>query len=219
MTCIFLLSGLSLQLSELKEAVSNYKLNGAVQLVTFGVWPFLVGLPLTKALRTFLPNLLPPMLLDGLLILTCLPTTVNMCILLTSSSGGNVASSLCNAVISNLAGIFLTPALLFRFFGRSIHLPFGFMCAKLCKMVLVPVGVGQVLRATPLLSFYNSHTKTFKRLQEVSPQNEKMILRTLIYCLYFHIDYRLFCWESFTMPFAMLSLRDSGWNSSMCSPC
>jgi predicted Na+-dependent transporter len=83
-----------------------------------------------------------------------------------------------------LAGIFLTPALLFRFFGRSIHLPFGFMCAKLCKMVLIPVGVGQVLRATPLLSFYNSHTKAFKRLQEVSPQNEKMILRTLIYCSY-----------------------------------
>jgi hypothetical protein len=91
-----------------------------------------------------------------------------------------------------LAGIFLTPALLFRFFGESIHLPFGFMCAKLCQMVLLPVGVGQVLRATPLLSFYNSHTKKFKRLQEVSTQNEKMLLRTLTYCSYFctlTIDY------------------------------
>ena len=139
-TCIFFLSGLSLELSELKDAAANYKLNLAVQLATFGAWPFLVGLPLTKALRTFLPNLLPPALLDGLLILTCLPTTVNMCILLTSASGGNVASSLCNAVISNLAGIFLTPALLFRFFGADIHLPFVAMVVKLCNMVLLPVG-------------------------------------------------------------------------------
>ena len=192
-TLIFLLSGLSLELSELKDAMSNYKLNGAIQIVTFVVWPYLIGLPLTNGLRTFLPNLLPPALLDGLLILTCLPTTINMCIFLTSASGGNVASSLCNAVISNLAGIFITPALLLRFFGTNIQLPFGSMVTKLCNMVLLPVGeklwiqvtfflllsshvfmrifcigVGQALRATPVKDLYTSHSKKFKRLQEVS---------------------------------------------------
>jgi hypothetical protein len=34
--------------------------------------------------------------------LTCLPTTVNMCIFLTAAAGGNVASSLWNAIVSNL---------------------------------------------------------------------------------------------------------------------
>jgi sodium/bile acid cotransporter 7 len=165
-TCIFLLSGLSLELSELTEAASNHKLNSLVQLITFGAWP-LVGLSLTHALRTFAPGLLPPALLEGLLILTCLPTTVNMCILLTSACGGNVASALCNAVISNLAGVFLTPALLLRFFGTSIQLPFMDMVVKLSQKVLLPVGIGQALRATPVKSFYNAHSKKFKRLQEM----------------------------------------------------
>lgn len=178
--CIFLLSGLSLELSQLTEAASNHKLNALVQLITFGAWPFLVGLPLTQALRAFFPNLLPPPLLDGLLILSCLPTTVNMCIFLTSACGGNVASALCNAVISNLAGVFLTPALLLRFFGTSIQLPFGEMVLKLANKVLLPVGIGQALRATPLKEFYNSHSKKFKRLQEVC------VFVGLAYCLSLH---------------------------------
>jgi len=127
----------------------------------------LVGLPLTQALRTFLPNLLPPPLLDGLLILSCLPTTINMAIFLTSACGGNVASALCNSVISNLAGVFITPALLFRFFGTDIQLPFVDMVMKLSNKVLLPVAVGQALRATPMKSVYETHSKKFKRLQEV----------------------------------------------------
>jgi len=166
-TCIFLLSGLSLEVSELKEAASNYKLNLMVQLITFLAWPFLVGVPLTRGLEFYFPGLLPKPLLDGLLILTTLPTTVNMCIFLTSAAGGSVASSLCNAVISNLFGIFLTPALLFRFFGQAIELPFGAMVIKLCNKVLLPVTVGQLLRGTKMKDVYNNNSKKFKRLQEI----------------------------------------------------
>jgi SBF-like CPA transporter family (DUF4137) len=83
---IFLLSGLSLQTSELAKAVSNTKLNGLIQLSTFVLWPFLIGLPLRAFLTSsVMPNLIPSALADGILILTCLPTTVNMCIMLTSS--------------------------------------------------------------------------------------------------------------------------------------
>lgn len=166
-TVIFLLSGLSLKLAELANAASNLKLNGLIQLTTFGAWPFLVGLPLTKGIESFLPNLLPKPLLEGLLILTCLPTTINMCIILTSASGGNVATALCNTVISNLAGIFLTPALLLRFFGKGIELPFAELVGKLANKVLLPVAIGQALRATPAKDFYSNRTKFFKRLQEM----------------------------------------------------
>mmetsp|Transcript_10582 Transcript_10582/g.31213 ORF Transcript_10582/g.31213 Transcript_10582/m.31213 type:complete len:360 (-) Transcript_10582:691-1770(-) len=166
-TCIFLISGLSLQLSELADAVTHFKLNSLVQLAIFGAWPALVGVPLTRILRSFLPGLLPPSILDGLLILSCLPTTVNMCILLTSASGGNVASALSNAVISNVLGIFATPALLLRFFGENIELPFGNMILKLCNKVLLPVAVGQALRTTPAKELYTQNSKKFKRLQEV----------------------------------------------------
>jgi solute carrier family 10 (sodium/bile acid cotransporter), member 7 len=138
--CIFLLSGLSLELSELKQAAYNHKLNASVLLTTFGLWPLLVGVPLTSFLKKFLPNLLSEPLRDGLLILTCLPTTVNMCVILTTSAGGSVATALWNAVLSNLSGIFVTPMLLLKFFGKYIQLPFLQMLMKLCSQVLLPVG-------------------------------------------------------------------------------
>mmetsp|Transcript_21230 Transcript_21230/g.31478 ORF Transcript_21230/g.31478 Transcript_21230/m.31478 type:complete len:417 (-) Transcript_21230:1728-2978(-) len=166
-TFIFLLSGLSLELAELTEAFANFKLNTAVQLSTFAAWPFLVGLPLTRMFTRFFPTCLPPSLLDGLLILTCLPTTVNMCILLTSTAGGNVASALCNAVISNIAGIFVTPALLLKFFGTEVQLPFFDMVWKLCNKVLLPVAIGQVLRKTKVVEVYKKHSKKFKKTQEI----------------------------------------------------
>jgi sodium/bile acid cotransporter 7 len=47
------------------------------------------GLPLTKGIHFLFPRLLPAPLLDGLLILCCLPMTINMCILLTLAAGGS----------------------------------------------------------------------------------------------------------------------------------
>ena len=164
---IFLLSGFSLQTSDLAKAISNFKLNGLVNLLLFGFWPYCIGLPLRYIFQKVLPNLIPSGLADGLLVMTTLPTTVNMCIMLTSTSGGNAASAICNAVISNLAGILFTPLLLLRFFGASIHLPFGKMVLKLCQKVLLPVTIGQLLRTSDQAkSFHKSHSKKFKRLQE-----------------------------------------------------
>jgi solute carrier family 10 (sodium/bile acid cotransporter), member 7 len=139
--CIFLLSGLSLELSELTKAAANHKLNASVLLTTFVGWPMFVGVPLVTLLETTFPNILPAPLRDGLLIMTCLPTTINMCVILTTAAGGSVATALWNAVISNMAGIFITPLLLLRFFGKYIQLPFLAMVLKLCSQVLLPVGM------------------------------------------------------------------------------
>ena len=164
---IFLLSGFSLQTKDLFQAASNFKLNGLVNLLLFAFWPFCIGVPLRKLFTTVLPNLIPSGLADGLLIMTTLPTTVNMCIMLTSTSGGNAASAICNAVISNIMGILVTPLLLLKFFGTSIQLPFGEMVLKLCQKVLLPVTIGQFLRASDRAkSFHKTHSKSFKRLQE-----------------------------------------------------
>lgn len=165
-TMIFFLSGVSLELQELKSAVSNMKLNAMVQGSSFLAWPFLIGVPVTSAIKKILPNLLPKALLEGILILTCLPTTVNMCVLLTGAAGGNVAAALANAVMGNMMGIFVTPALLMYFFGTAIELPFLNMVLKLCNKVLVPVAFGQVVRATPAKGFFVKNKKAFKSLQE-----------------------------------------------------
>lgn len=170
---IFLLSGLSLEVSELKYAIGNTKLNFLTQFTSFVAWPFLVGLPIVQILGNIIPTLigcdalLPQPLLDGLLILTCLPTTVNMCIFLTSASNGSVATALCNAALGNLLGIFATPALLLQFFGTSIELPFADMVFKLANKVLLPVSLGQLLRTTKMKEYYAENSKFFKRTQEI----------------------------------------------------
>jgi len=165
-TGIFLLSGLSVELSELKDAARNLKLNALIQSISFLAWPFLIGMPVVSTIKRLMPNLLPPALLDGILILTCLPTTVNMCVILTRSAGGNVSSALCNAVIGNMMGILATPALLMGFFGSTIQLPFIDIILKLCKKVLLPVTVGQILRAGGAKDFYIRNKKRFKVMQE-----------------------------------------------------
>lgn len=70
-------------------------------------------------------------------------------------------------------GIFVTPALLMYFFGTAIELPFLNMVLKLCNKVLVPVAVGQVLRATSAKQFFVNNKKAFKSLQEVSEHVNK----------------------------------------------
>lgn len=165
---VFLISGWSLELTELKNALLQFKLNGLIQGMNMIAWPYLIGLPLTTALRTFAPWALPASVLDGILILTCLPTTVNMCIFLTQTTGGNVACALCNVVIGNTLGILVTPALLLRFFGTNIKLPFLDMVSKLFSKVLVPVVIGQMLRAAGLQDFYKRNAKIFKKISEIS---------------------------------------------------
>jgi sodium/bile acid cotransporter 7 len=168
-TAIFLLSGLSLAMSELRTAMSNIKLNAMIQLLIFAAWPMAIGIPM-KVLSLLQVQSVQHHhhpLMDGILILSCLPTTINMCIILTSSGNGNVALSICSAVLSNMLGILISPALLFYFFGTEIQLPFLPMVLKLCKQVLVPVGIGQALRMTKAKDIYNNHADKFKRIQEI----------------------------------------------------
>jgi solute carrier family 10 (sodium/bile acid cotransporter), member 7 len=173
---IFLLSGLSLPVQQLQSAIWNLPLNLFIQCILFIVWPFGIGRLLLLLLqqqhammRMMLPVVSPP-IGDGLLILTCLPTTVNMCVVLTSAvRGGNVAVALCNAVLSNLLGLILTPILLLHFLGSDITVPFRTMYIQLSNQVLVPVLIGQILRGTiPSISdMYQRHEKLWKRLQEI----------------------------------------------------
>lgn len=138
---IFFISSLAIESSELRQAVSNMKLNFSIQLISFIIWPFLIGRPLIRFMTDWTPHLLSKALLDGILILTCLPCTVNMAILLTGASGGHLATALCNTVIGNLLAIAVTPALLLHFFGSKVGLNFWDILMKLGQKILFPVGM------------------------------------------------------------------------------
>jgi predicted Na+-dependent transporter len=190
---VFLLSGLSLELQDLKASILDFRLNMLIQCFNLLVWPCLVGLPTVTVLQKFSHHLpssifaLPKELLDGILIVSCLPTTINMCVFLSSASNANVATALCNAILGNLLGILVTPAWLLYFFGgttqggATIDLPFHSMVSKLCSKVLLPVSIGQMLRQiTAIKHWYKSNSQYFKRASEVSTCINVYILYSLL---------------------------------------
>jgi solute carrier family 10 (sodium/bile acid cotransporter), member 7 len=83
---------------------------------------------------------------QGFLILACVPTTITSCVALTKAGGGNEAGAVCNATLGNLLGVFLSPALVYALAGRYGGVEFLPVIRKLSLMVVLPIGVGQLLR-------------------------------------------------------------------------
>jgi sodium/bile acid cotransporter 7 len=89
-------------------------------------------------------------LLIGIYALSCLPTTISSCIVLTQISGGNVVGSIVNASVANMLGIVLSPLILSLLIYES-NLRFstaeilGTLRSLGLKMLLPIIG-GQILR-------------------------------------------------------------------------
>ena len=81
---MFFLVGLAIKLGELAGAALNFRLNLFTQLFSLGALPA-AGLGLSRAMAA---GGMHPALADGVLILMALPTTVNMCVILTQSAEG-----------------------------------------------------------------------------------------------------------------------------------
>ena len=146
---MFLISGMNLPLAELRAAVTNVRANLLIQTFIFGVAGVVVALAAGPALSAL--GLLPPRLIDGLVVLACLPTTIGSGVALTNAAEGNVAISLFHAVFSNLAGIAVTPALIFLYLGADGAAvgSAGAAAGKLASQVLGPVLVGMAIRSAP----------------------------------------------------------------------
>jgi len=141
-TCgIFLLSGLTLPTSELAAAASRVRDHTAIQTFNLALLP--LGMWLVTLL---LGGLVPGSLRDGLLAMAALPTTVNMCVAVTRSAGGNEALAIFNAVIGNVLGVLVTPPMLLLLLGANSHISLLDSMVKLTKKVIVPLLAGQLLR-------------------------------------------------------------------------
>lgn len=163
---IFFLSGLGIRLSELAAAATSFRLNALVQLALFGIWPAMAWLAVRLARLVGTP--FSPPLLDGFLVTACLPTTVNMCVLLTQSAGGNVALAITNAVLSNALGVFVTPLLLLSLMGQTIDVKLASICVKLARTVVLPVLLGQLARSIgPVRAAAARYKGQTKRASEV----------------------------------------------------
>lgn len=139
----FLIAGLNLPTSELARAAASVRLHALIQGFNLCLLP-LGMLGLTDALAA--AGVLAPALRDGMLVMAVLPTTVNMCVALSRSSGGDEALAIFNAVLGNLLGVALTPWLLLRLVGAAGTVSALGTLRTLAAKVLLPLALGQAAR-------------------------------------------------------------------------
>ncbi|MEN6624907.1 MAG: bile acid:sodium symporter [Candidatus Sumerlaeia bacterium] len=140
---IFFLSGLILPTREAFAGLLNWRVHVFINLFQF----VLVPLGAWLALKPFRDSL-DPGLLAGFCLLAALPTTISSCVTFTQISGGNVAASLFNAAAGNIAGIAITPALLFLMLGgKADHSRLDIVATilSLTRQVIVPFFIGQAI--------------------------------------------------------------------------
>ncbi len=147
---IFLLQGLQLPTAQIRAALGQVKLHAVVQGMTFVGFPA-IGLAAALLVGRWLPDELR----IGLVFLSVLPSTVSSAAVLTATAGGNTAGAMCNAVLSSLLGIVLTPVLLVAAMnaqGVSFAdeggggVDAGRVVLELIKLILAPLAAGQLLR-------------------------------------------------------------------------
>ena len=96
---------------------------------------------------------------DGLLVLACLPTTINICVAQTLAAGGNLGTAIFNAIFANVLGVFLTPVLAIYMLGAGKGVSLLSTLAKLGNVVILPLALGQILRTTPVGTFFKKVSK------------------------------------------------------------
>ena len=115
-TLLFFLHGAKLSRQAVMAGVGHWRLHLLVGAATYILFPAL-GL----AIRFLGQGRVDPTnhLLDGILFLCLLPSTVQSSIAFTSIARGNVPAAVCSATLSNVGGVFLTPVLVGLFMGAA----------------------------------------------------------------------------------------------------
>lgn len=147
MAMLFFLQGVRLSRQAVLAGILHWRLHLTIFAATFVAFP-LLGLALAPLSG---PVLAPPIYL-GVLFLCCLPSAVQSSVIFTSIAGGNVAAALCNASLSSILGMVLTPLLVGLLLHAQGEAPHGGM-VKLIGLLLLPFVAGQALqrRLAPLI--------------------------------------------------------------------
>ena len=137
---LFFMYGTRLSREAILGGIRNWKLHILVLSITFLLFP-----ALGTAVVALLGSHLDPVLGTGLMFLAVLPSTVQSSIAFTSIAGGDVAAAICSASLSNLIGVFATPALV----ALLLHLQGGVSfnaIGEIITQILLPFMIGHLLR-------------------------------------------------------------------------
>ncbi|MCW2830535.1 MAG: hypothetical protein JWP31_1227 [Aeromicrobium sp.] len=137
---LFFLYGARLSTAETIAGLRHWRLHAAILSTTFIVFP-LFGL----ATQLLDGNVLRSSLASGVLLLCLVPSTVQSCVVYTQIARGNVAGAVVSASLSNIVGVFLTPALVALLMTSQASVDAGSI-VRIVMQILVPFLLGQVLR-------------------------------------------------------------------------
>jgi len=138
---LFFVYGAKLNTSAVVAGLTNWRLQLLVLAFTYVAFP-VFGLALVYGLGPWLDDNLGV----GLILLAVLPSTVQSSIAFTSLAQGNVPAAVCAASLSNLVGVFLTPALaalLLHASGGGINTD---AIEGIAVQILLPFVLGQIAR-------------------------------------------------------------------------
>ncbi len=137
---LFFLYGTRLSTAETVAGLRNWRLQLVLLLTTFAVFP-LLGL----AVGLVPEQVLEPGLAAGVLLVCLVPSTIQGCVVFTRIAGGNTAAAVVSASLSNLVGVFLTPALVALLMTADAEVDASAVL-RIVAQLLAPFVLGQLLR-------------------------------------------------------------------------
>jgi sodium/bile acid cotransporter 7 len=154
---VFFLHGARLSREAVIRGLVHWRLHFLILAATFGLFPLLtLGIAHLPAWIT------PPELASGIILLGCLPSTIQSSIAFVGVARGNVPAAVASASASNMLGVFVTPLLASLLFGAKGGVSAGSFWGIILQL-LAPFVTGQLAR--PLIgAFVQRHNKTLSKL-------------------------------------------------------
>jgi solute carrier family 10 (sodium/bile acid cotransporter), member 7 len=157
---LFFFHGARLERRAIVAGIVHWRLQLAVMVVCFVVFPLIVVLS-----RPALVSMLGESFYPGVLYLALLPGTVQSAIAFTAIARGNVAAAVCSASASSLIGVFLTPFLVKVLLGGEGSTVEAI--GRISVQILLPFIAGHLAR--PLIgSWVDSHRRWLKVVDQGS---------------------------------------------------